>query len=95
MLSFFSAPLYFLISKCFILTLGAVEKKRQNRFEYMCTYREINKMRLDKCEYPSRKSSSEPLHITVNIDNLNAGYLLSKGKKGKKKGGGGIELTLA
>lgn len=46
-------------------------------------------MRLDKCEYPSRKSSSEPLHITVNIDNLNAGYLLSKGKKGKKKGGGG------
>lgn len=52
-------------------------------------------MRIDKCEYPSRKSSSEPLHITVNIDNLNAGYLLSKGKKGKKKGGGGIELTLA
>ena len=34
--------------------------------------------------------------ILVNIDNLNAGYLLSKGKKGKKKGGGGgIELTLA
>ena len=25
----------------------------------------------------------------MNIDNLNAGYLLSKGKKGKKKGGGG------
>ena len=90
MLSFFSAPLYFLISKCFILTLGAVEKKRQNRFEYMCTYREINKTRLDKCEYPSRKSSSEPLHITVNIDNLNAGYWAKarKARKAKKRGGG-------
>ena len=51
-------------------------------------------MRLDKCEYPSRKSSSEPLHITVNIDNLNAGYW-AKARKAKKRGGGGIELTLA
>ena len=53
-------------------------------------------MRLDKCEYPSRKSSSEPLHITVNIDNLSTGYW-TKATKAKTKGGrgGGIELTLA
>ena len=51
-------------------------------------------MRLDKCEYPSRKSSSEPLHITVNIDNLNAGYWTRATKAKKRGAGGGIELTL-
>ena len=84
--------LYLVSGHVAICTLGAVEKKRQNRFEYMSTYREINKMRLDKCEYPSRKSSSELLHITVNIDNLNAGYW-AKARKAKKKGGGGEALS--
>lgn len=45
-------------------------------------------MRLDKCEYPSRKSSSEPLHITVNIDNLSTGYW-TKATKAKQRGEGG------